>query len=210
MKTARFLSSMVLMAALAACAGQHARIEAGAPAASAPWRAVATQPDRERLRDWRDAWMAALDRVRVSDPAELAAQGALFDPDHALLDAVPPAGDYRCRVFKLGGNGTAMAEFTRYPDDQCRIDTNGGVSKFYKITGAQRQSGTIYPDSPSRAVFLGTLSLADEKRAMDYDRDDVRNVAGYFERVGEGRWRLVFPRPQFESILDVIELVPLK
>ncbi|OYY76947.1 MAG: hypothetical protein B7Y43_12865 [Sphingomonas sp. 28-62-20] len=210
MMTAKFLSTIVLMAALAACGGHSARVEAGVPVATANWRAVATQPDRERLRDWRDAWMAALDRIRGSDAAELAAQGALFDPDHALLDGVPPAGDYRCRVFKLGGNGTAMAEFTRYPDDRCRIETNGGVSKFYKITGTQRQSGTIYPDSPSRAVFLGTLSLADEKRAMDYDRDDVRNLAGYFERVGEKRWRLVLPRPQFESILDVIELVPLQ
>ncbi len=73
MMTAKFLSTIVLMAALAACGGQHARVEAGVPVATANWRAVATQPDRERLRDWRDAWMAALDRIRGSDAADLAA-----------------------------------------------------------------------------------------------------------------------------------------
>ena len=35
-----------------------------------------------------------------------------------------------------------------------------------------------------------------------------RDMAGYVERVGEKRWRLVLPWPKFELILDVIELVP--
>ena len=33
-------------------------------------------------------------------------------------------------------------------------------------------------------------------------------MAGYVERVGEKRWRLVLPWPKFESIVDVVELVP--
>jgi len=35
-------------------------------------------------------------------------------------------------------------------------------------------------------------------------------MAGYVERVGERRWRMVLPRPTFESIVDVIELVPVR
>ncbi|WP_152998778.1 DUF4893 domain-containing protein, partial [Sphingopyxis sp. H115] len=28
------------------------------------------------------------------------------------------------------------------------------------------------------------------------------------ERIGDNRWRLVLPAPAYESLLDVIELVP--
>ena len=33
-------------------------------------------------------------------------------------------------------------------------------------------------------------------------------MIGYVERIGAKRWRVVFPRPRFESIVDVMELVP--
>jgi hypothetical protein len=50
--------------------------------------------------------------------------------------------------------------------------------------------------------------LADETRAMQYGVDEDRDVAGFVERVGANRWRLVMPKPHFESIMDVMELVP--
>ena len=40
-------------------------------------------------------------------------------------------------------------------------------------------------------------------------RTKPRDVAGYVERIGPDRWRLVMPKPHFESQLDVMELVPL-
>jgi hypothetical protein len=33
-------------------------------------------------------------------------------------------------------------------------------------------------------------------------------MAGVFERIGERRWRLVFPYPHYESVIDVLELIP--
>ena len=59
-----------------------------------------------------------------------------------------------------------------------------------------------------RLVFLGTLALGDETRAMQYGQDETRDVAGYLERIGPQRWRLVMPYPHFESLTDVMELVP--
>ena len=59
-----------------------------------------------------------------------------------------------------------------------------------------------------RMVFLGTLQLGDEQRALQYGRDRERDMAGVVERIGDNRWRLVLPYPAFESTLDVIELVP--
>jgi hypothetical protein len=177
--------------------------------ASMDWHRVATDRDRERLRTWRTAWVTALAKVqKAGRGAELTAQGALFEPDLALPNAAPPAGRYRCRVFKLGANGTAMRDFTAYPPYECRINDEGEVSSLYKVGGSQRPIGLLFADGAARQVFLGTMMFGDETKPMDYGRDDGRDMAGYIERVGEKRWRLVLPWPKFESIVDVIELVP--
>ncbi|MBX9858766.1 MAG: DUF4893 domain-containing protein [Sphingomonas sp.] len=172
------------------------------------WRRVATSSDRMRLRNWRQAWIEALDHARKTNLDKIVAGGALFDPDRAYSGAIPPAGRYRCRVYKLGAKGTAMAEFTGYPDFACRVGTDGTLPTFYKLEGAQRPAGVFFRDTASRAVFLGTLVIGDERRAMQYGRDASRDLVGYVERVGDKRWRLVLPYPRFESILDVVELVP--
>lgn len=169
------------------------------------WRAVATPADRKRLRDWRAAWMDAFAKLRASGQlAALAAQGALFDPDRAMTGAVPPAGDYRCRQFKLGGTAVASRDFAAMPWVRCRVDGTG----FVKADGRQRPVGTLFDDSGSRGVFLGTLMLGDERRALAYGRDAGRDMAGVVERVDAARWRIVLPYPRFESTLDVIELIP--
>ncbi|OYY70920.1 DUF4893 domain-containing protein [Sphingomonas sp. 28-63-12] len=206
--TPKTFGTLVLFTGLVACGGRHRGLETAVPTAAANWHAMATRADRVRLRGWREAWTEALDRARRDNAARIAAEGALFDPDQALAGAVPPTGTYRCRVFKLGAKGTAMAEFTSYADFRCRIDAEGNESSFYKLTGAQRPVGTIFHDNPKRAMFLGTLLLGDEVRQMHYGRDPARDLVGYVERLGDKRWRLVLPYPQFESILDVIELVP--
>ena len=173
------------------------------------WHRVATDRDRERLRTWRDAWVTALAKVHAAgQTAALAAQGPLFDPDHALDGAAPPPGRYRCRVFKLGGNGAGMRDFTAYPPYECRITDEGEASSLYKIGGSQRPVGLLFPDGSGRQIFLGTMMFGDETKPIDYGHDDGRDMAGYIDRVGEKRWRLVLPYPKFESILDVVELVP--
>jgi hypothetical protein len=52
------------------------------------------------------------------------------------------------------------------------------------------------------------MQLGDERRAFQYGTDQDRDLAGLVERVGDHRWRLVFPYPHFESLLDVVELTP--
>lgn len=173
------------------------------------WRAMATQSDRERLRSWRDAWIAALARAKKANPAEVAAQGELFDYDRALSGAVPPDGRYRCRIFKLGAQGTAMAEFMSYNDGDCVIETIDGQARFTKLAGVQRPAGIIFGGDDARAIFLGATMMGAETRPMTHGRDAKRDVTGYVERVGAKRWRLVLPYPKFESMLDVIELVPI-
>lgn len=190
-----------------------ASVSAETPAAAGTrggddWRRVATSADRDRLRHWRDAWLAALPRARAADGAAIAAEGALFDPDRRLAGAAP-SGRYRCRVFKLGAAGSAMRDFTAYPAFDCAINDEGSVQSFYKLTGSQRPVGLLFADG-DRTIFLGTLSLGDERAPLQYGQDRDRDMAGVLERVDEKRWRLVLPYPRFESMLDVIELVPVE
>jgi hypothetical protein len=171
------------------------------------WRTVATPADRGRLRGWRGAWVDSLAEV---DPREIAKEPELFDPDRSLTNAVPPSGAYRCRTFTLGARGGIGPTFAASAAFACRIDggDGGDVVSLVKLDGSQRPVGTIFTDTDTRAVFLGTMELGDEKRPMRYGRDANRDMAGLIERIGPRRWRVVLPYPRFESTLDVVELVP--
>ena len=178
-------------------------------ALSTDWRVVATAPDRERLRDWRTAFTKALDQARkAGHVGEIASEGALLEPDAALGSAPIPNGPYKCRVIKVGAKSQGLLDYIAYPAFDCRISQQNQLQSFTKLTGSQRHVGLIFPDSAVRQVFLGTLVLGDESRALQYGRDADRDLAGWVERVGERRWRLLLPYPAFESTLDIVELVP--
>lgn len=174
------------------------------------WRSVASDADRDRLRNARQAWTDALAKARTMNARAIAAQGVLFDPDVALANAKPPPGAYRCRVFKLGAKGPDNLDYVAYPAFHCRVAVDGGQVTLSKIDGSQRPTGSLFDDGRYRQVFLGTLMLGDEVRALDYGRDAARDMAGTLERIGPKRWRLVLPYPHFESVLDVVELVSVR
>jgi hypothetical protein len=197
-----------LLSGLAGCGG-FGQPPAVVPKPALDWRAVATDSDRERLREWRTAFIDALRAARTAGhSAEIAHEGALLDPDAALGGGPIPNGNYRCRVTKLGAKVSGFLDYVSYPAFNCRISQAGQLQDFAKLTGSQRQMGSIFPGDPLRQVFLGTLVLGDESRALQYGRDTERDVAGYVERIGPNRWRLIMPRPHFESVMDVMELVP--
>ncbi len=174
----------------------------------ARWRDVATERDRTRIRGWRRAWVEALSEARQRNAAEVDAGGALFQPDAGLAPPALPPGNYRCRTIKLGSQSNSDLNYIAYPWFNCRVARDGDVFSFRRSGGSQRPVGHIYSAGPRRMIFLGSLQLGDERRVLRYGADADRDLAGIVERVGERRWRLVFPRPTFESIVDVIELVP--
>jgi hypothetical protein len=180
-----------------------------AAVASQNWRSVATVQDRERIRGWYDAWQAGLASARSGGhSAAVAAEGALLDPVAALPNAHLPPGDYACRVIKLGAARPGNLGFVAYPAFRCRVAAEQDIFSFTKLTGSQRPVGLIFADNDRRKIFLGTLMLGDEANALDYGTDPQRDMAGIVERIGPNRWRMVFPRPAYESIVDVMELVP--
>lgn len=180
----------------------------GSGVAMAGWRRIATSDDRNRLRDWRKTFVKALDQARrAGHGAAIDAEGVLLNPDAAIGGELPD-GLYRCRVIKLGAKAAGFLDYIAYPAFSCRVQPERGLMGLAKLTGSQRPIGLIFPDSDSRSVFLGTLALGDEPRAMQYGRDPDRDIAAWVERIGEQRWRLVIPEPRFESQTDVYELVP--
>ena len=205
------MTRLLALAALLTLAGCNAltgpREIIGSP--TREWRVAATGADRARLRDWRSTFVTALGKARAAGHgAEIAAEGALLDPDAGTVGVPIPNGDYRCRVIKLGAKQPGLLDYVSYPAFNCRIRQAGQLQRFTKMNGSQRPVGMIFPGDTMRQVFLGTVVLGDELRAMQYGRDPDRDLAAFVERIGPARWRMVLPRPAFESTLDVIELVP--
>jgi hypothetical protein len=155
------------------------------------------------------AWVAAVNKARQSGHGtEIDREGALLQPDVALTSPLPPAGDYHCRTLKIGGKAPGLPDYASYPGALCRISVRDGRLRFVKLDGVQRPIGTLYPDDGERAIFLGTMVLGDEHKPLGYSNDKDRDMAGFVQRIGEGKWRIAFPYPHWESTLDVIELTP--
>lgn len=173
------------------------------------YRQVVHEDDRVRLRDWRTSFTEAVASARATGHgAEVDREGALLIPDAALTHPALPNGMYRCRVIKLGAKQPENLTFVSYPAFTCRVRAERELQRLTKLTGSQRYVGLIFPSDALRNVFLGTLVLGDETRAMQYGQDEQRDVAAYVERIGPQRWRLIMPEPRFESRIDVMELVP--
>lgn len=210
MKT-MFAAALASLLLLPACGGGRDRDGDTRPApVQANWRTIVTQADRERLRTWRDAWTQGLAKVTApADIAKIAAAGVLLQPDAAQMEPTPPAGDYRCRVVKIGAKDVGGMNYVAAPPGACRIAREGDVLSFARLDGPQRPAGLLFPDDGGRLVFLGSMILGDETRALDYGRDPERDVAGLLERIGPRRWRMVLPFPHWESTVEVVELVPV-
>lgn len=174
-----------------------------------PWRQIATEQDRQRIRNWYRSWQRALDDARERGAgAQVDAEGILLNPAAALDDPNLPAGEYRCRTVKLGAKGRATLGFVAYDWFRCRVEDQSGQKRMEKLSGSQRPTGRLFPDVGNREIFLGTLALGDEMMTIPYGSDRLRDMAGMVERIGEQRWRLVLPEPAYESLLDVIEIIP--
>jgi hypothetical protein len=108
----------------------------------------------------------------------------------------------------VGAKSAGLLDYVSYPAFTCRVTQERDLQAFAKVSGSQRQVGLLFPGDAMRQIFLGTLVLGDETQALQYGQDETRDVAGYVERIGANRWRLLMPSPHFESQLDVMELVP--
>jgi hypothetical protein len=206
------MRAVFLVSALLACSSCNVVEQPSGliPRWTTAWKDVATADDRQRLADWRATFVGALDAAKKGGHgADIGREGALLQPDAALGPPDIANGMYSCRVIKLGAKADSGGlPYVSYPPFVCRVKADRGLQRFNKLSGSQRYVGLIFPGDAVRQIFLGTLVLGDETRALQYGQDQLRDVAGYVERIGPNRWRILMPKPHFESQLDVVELVP--
>ena len=207
---------------------------AAEPGLAAPktWATTITAADRKRLARLWEAWTRALaDTDAAGQAGALAALGPAVVPDASTMNRdasdpmtpkpagrLPGAGTYRCRMITLGARADGMAPRVSGPAPQalamvgatpftpCRIEARGDGLWFEQDVGpAQRLGGRLYPDG-ARLVFLGTTALTGEMGVMAYDADPQRNAVGALRAVGDGRWRLELPWPNWQSNLGIVEI----
>jgi hypothetical protein len=201
-----------LLAALLACSSCTVIEQPSGliPRWTTAWKEVVTQDDRQRLAGWRSSFVDALNAARTAGHgAEIDKEGALLQPDAAIGPSAIPDGMYRCRVIKIGAKDPGGLPYVASPPFYCRLKEERGLQHFNKFGGSQRYVGLIFPGDAIHQVFLGTLVLGDETRALQYGQDQLRDIAAYVERIGPDRWRLIVPKPHFESQFDVMELTPV-
>lgn len=199
--TRRIALALLLVLPLAGCGDDRPQGASAAP----DWRARLSARDRMRLRDWRTAWTVALAKARAGGAgAKIAAEGPLLMPDAGLDAPLPPDGAYRCRTIKLGAQAAGGLDYVAYGAFACTV----GGGRLVKAGGSQRPAGSLHVGDQGRIMFVGGMALGDETGQIDYGRDPDRDVVGVVERIGPARWRLVMPYPRWESLIDIVELVP--
>ena len=161
------------------------------------------------------AKLEAFDATRakaLADARAGAAAADLAELDKAMTGAALPlrnvdlTGAWRCRVIKVGRKSEASPPLVVYPWFSCRISEDDAGAWLDKLTGSQRTRGLLYDDGDTRAIYLGALYYGDEKPNF-YGRGAAeRNQVAYVQRTGAKKLRFEFPSPEFESLLDVMEL----
>ncbi|MAL88169.1 MULTISPECIES: DUF4893 domain-containing protein [unclassified Brevundimonas] len=208
------LAALILSACASAGGGYAPPPPPPPPDGSGPvlrdWRTIITSYDRDRYGRVDAAWRLALEQARRQEGSgNLGSLGALLDPDAGVGGVTPPEGDYRCRTVKLGSQGgEGGLGYVVYGWFDCRIERTPAGLKFSKLTGSQRPSGLLFPENDREMVMLGSMALGSEPPANSYGQNSDRDMVAVLERIGSRRWRLVIPWPQYESNLDLIELVP--
>lgn len=135
----------------------------------------------------------------AADVKEL--EGALAGQALPAESGPDPVGEWRCRTIKLGGT----VPLTVYGWFKCRISDDGTGWILEKTSGSQRTKGKFYTASETRLTYLGAGYVAGEEPRR-YGQTPAYNQVAYAERRGDNRILLLFPAPNFESKLDILEL----
>lgn len=174
------------------------------------WKKVATDADQDRIYNWVGALYSGVSVAKLAGEGEKVKQAkGLFEADATMEDSALPAGLYNCAITKLSGPDDRGLPFIAYPAFRCRVTQDDSRLHFTKLTGSQRTTGWIYRASDRHSVYLGTSFYGYENKAVPYRETKERDQAAVVQRIGASRWRMVFPNPYYESVVDVMELTPV-
>jgi hypothetical protein len=180
------------------------------PALAQSWADEISSYDRDRLADLSQSRAKGLaEAERGSSAGDLATIHSVLDAEGAGVSDTALKGSWRCRTIKLGG----MAPSVVYSWFRCRIRDTGNGLYFEKVSGTQRFYG--YLDRYDNGGYLLLASMAAGKeRPKPYSGGNHgagaptthSDAVGVLSRIGEGRLRIEFPYPFYESTFDVMEL----
>ena len=184
---------------------------AAGPQAETQWLEQATAADAARLDRWEEALeIGRAGVIGAGEGALLAARSPLFETSAALSNSNIPQGLYNCSITKLDGDPDGGLPYIAYSPFKCRVVDQNGRKHFTKLTGSQRTIGWIDKVDNKQSAYLGTLIYHYEDALVAYGKTAKRDQAAVVQRIGAKRWRMVFPFPEYESKVDVMELTPVE
>ncbi|SIN87019.1 protein of unknown function [Parasphingorhabdus marina DSM 22363] len=202
---------MNMLSLIASAALIAAGSAATTPVAEPDWRERATEADQKRVAGWREALTSGTEgAVAAGQSEKLTSRTPLFDPDAGLERSMMPAGLYHCSLTKLGGEPDRGLPYIAYPSFRCRVVRQGNRFQFTKLTGSQLTAGWIYQDGDRQSVYVGTAFYEYEDRAAAYGQSEKRDQVAVVHRIGNQRWRMIYPFPYYESVVNVMELTPVR
>lgn len=162
-----------------------------------------TKADQARLDKYEETKAKAVDEARKSGAAAEVKQlnEILARPNLAFSGDFNMTGDWRCRTTKLGKE----PPLTVYGWFKCRVTDDGSGWMLEKTSGSQRTKGRFYTDSDKRLTYLGVGYVAGEK-PKTYSAGVDSDQVGYAYRTGSSEFRIEFPAPARESLMDILEL----
>ncbi len=164
---------------------------------------IITASDKARLETYETTKSQALDEARKGgDTADIAKLNAIFAQSSlGFSEDFDMTGNWQCRTTKLGKT-TPLVIYSWF---KCRVTDDGPDWMLEKTSGSQRTKGRFFTESANRLTYLGSGYIAGEKPKKYGSGADTDEV-GYAYRTSKNSFRIEFPSPARESLLDVLEL----
>jgi len=160
-----------------------------------------TEADRARLDQYEETRETALAESREGgSPGDVAVLERVLEQPPLSFSGFDMTGNWQCRTIKAGG----LASLVIYDWFRCRVTDDGSGWMLEKQTGSQRTKGRFFTDSDTRLTYLGSYFVAGDTPPA-YGAGPETDQVGYAYRNGEKEWRIEFPRPERESVLDILE-----
>jgi hypothetical protein len=162
-----------------------------------------TASDKARLETYEAVKSQAVEEAKkggsAADVAEL--DRILVAPTLGFNEDFDMTGNWQCRTTKLGKT-TPLVIYSWF---KCRVTDDGSGWMLEKISGSQRTKGRFFTDSDVRLTYLGSGYVAGDQ-PKKYGAGADTDEAGYAYRTSENSFRIEFPSPARESLLDILEL----
>jgi hypothetical protein len=165
-----------------------------------------TPQDHIILDEFDSRRIAAIEAARkTADQKQLTTLNkALTGTLRSFDDGYDPSGTWKCRYLKLGPE----QQLTIYDWYNCKIFDGGAGWVLKKTSGSQLFMGRLYRLNHERLLYLGSLHYAYEA-PIKFGANMQRKQIAVLTSLMDGRLRLEFPAPLFESNFDIVELAPI-